>query len=49
MWIGRVLIKIATEITENLYNLYYVSLIISIGSIQESLQLIDILDEEEGL
>lgn len=49
MWVGRVLIKVAAEIAEDLYNLYEISLILSIGSVQDSLRLIELLDEEEGL
>lgn len=49
MWVGRVLIKVAAEIAEDLYNLYEISLILSIGSVRDSLRLIELLDEDEGL
>lgn len=49
MWLGRIVLKIATEVAEGLYNLHTISLFFSIGTITESLQLIELLDEEEGL
>lgn len=47
MWVGKILIQIASEVMEDLYNLYSISLILSIGSIRESLLLIEVLDEED--
>lgn len=41
--------KIVSEIATGLYDLHTVSLIVSVGSVSESLQLIDMLDEDEGL
>lgn len=49
MWVCRMIVKVVSEIANDLYNLHTVSLIVSVGSVRESLQLIDMLDEDEGL
>lgn len=43
------LIKIITEVADDLYNLHTMNLIFSVGTIAEGLHLIDILDEDEGV
>lgn len=43
----KIVIKFITELSDNLYNLHMVSFIISIGSISESLALINVMDEED--
>lgn len=45
----RMLLKVITEVAEDLYNLHTVTLILSVGTISDSLQLLDILDEDDGL
>lgn len=47
MWLGKILLNIATEIGEGIYNLHSITLIFSIGTISESLRLLELLDEEE--
>lgn len=47
MWMCRLLIKVITELVDGLYNIHFISFVVSVGSIRESLQLIDLLDEEE--
>lgn len=49
MWVCRMIVKIVSEIATDLYDLHTVSFILSVGSVSESLQLLDILDEDEGL
>lgn len=49
MWMCRMLIKVVAEIADDLYNLHTVSFIVSVGTVGESLQLLDALDEEEGI
>lgn len=46
---GRILLKIANEIAEDLYDLHSVSFILSIGTVRESLQLIELLDDEDEI
>lgn len=48
MWMCRMLIKIVTAVADDLYNLYTISFILSMGTIRESLQLIDMMDEEDS-
>lgn len=42
------IVKIVTEIADDLYNLHTLSFIVSVGTVRESLQLIDVLDEDEN-
>lgn len=49
MWMCRILIKVVTELAGDLYNLHTISFIVSVGTIRESLQLIEALDEDELL
>lgn len=48
MWMCRMLIKIITEVADDLYNLHTINFYFSMGTITEGLQLIDILDEDES-
>lgn len=48
MWMCRMIVKIVTEIADDLYNLHTLSFIVSVGTVRESLQLIDVLDEDEN-
>lgn len=45
----RIIVKIVTEIADDLYNLHTLSFIVSVGTVSEGLQLIDVLDEDEGV
>lgn len=47
MWMCRLLIKVITGLADGLYNIHFISFVVSVGSIRESLQLIELLDEEE--
>lgn len=48
MWICKIVLKLITDLSEGLYNLHMVSFIVSIGSVSESLALINVLDEEDN-
>lgn len=47
MWVCRMLIRIVAEVAEDLYDLHNLSFILSIGTVGDSLQLIELLDSEE--
>lgn len=49
MWMCRMLVKVLTELTEGIYDLHVISFIVSTGSIRESLELIEMLDEDDQL
>lgn len=46
MWVCKFLVKIVTQITESLYNYRLITFIVSIGSVADSLLLMDILDDD---
>lgn len=47
MWICRILLKVLTQFVDQTYDLHYISLTLSIGTISENLQLLDVLEEED--
>lgn len=49
MFICTLIMKITTSIAEDLYNLRTIYFIISIGSVRESLNLLNLLDEDDVL
>lgn len=44
----RVLVRVVNEVAEDLYNLHLITFIVSIGSIKDSLRLLEMLDEEDA-
>lgn len=44
----RMIVRLISEIADDLYNLHTMNLILSVGTIRENLQFIDVLDEDEA-